>query len=144
MSVRLHPDWMREIDHTADVGIEVEAMTPEQLFGRAAYAMFWLIADVESTRSVVNIPIVIEAGDREELMVKWLSELNYRHQVDGLVFSHFVIDELNDGRLVGVASGEAISGGHPQIHCELKAVTYHGLEIQCGEGGCRARVIFDI
>lgn len=144
MGRRQHPDWMREFDHTADVGVEVESSTLPELFERAAYAMFWLLADVEVVASVVMIPIEVDAADRSELLVKWLSELNYRHQVDGLVFSQFVVDELDDTRLAGSASGEAITDGHPQIYCELKAVTFHELEVACGDDGCRARVIFDI
>lgn len=144
MTTRPHPDWMRELDHTADVGVEVEAPSLTMLFERAAYAMFWLLSDIDATDAVVTIPVEIDASDRGELLVNWLSELNYRHQVDGLVFSHFTVEALDETHLVGAASGAAITGGRPEVFCELKAVTFHGLSIECEGGVCRARVIFDI
>ena len=142
--LRPHPSWMREFDHTADLGVEVEASNIEQLFERAAYAMFWLIADVDDVESDISIPIEIDAEDIGALMVAWLSELNYRHQVDGLVFSRFQVEQSSDSFLHGTAIGEGISHGRPRVFGEIKAVTYHDLQVGCDGERCRARVIFDI
>ena len=143
-TLRQHPDWMREFDHTADVGVEVEAPDRASLYERAAYAMFWLLADVDDVALEVTIPVTIDARDPEELMVNWLSELNYRHQVDGLVFSDFKIESVSETELVGAASGEISAHGRPAIFCELKAVTFHDLAVDCRPSGCTARIIFDI
>jgi SHS2 domain-containing protein len=142
--LRQHPSWMREFDHTADLGVEVEASNIEQLFERTAYAMFWLIADVDDVESDISIPIEIDAEDIDALMVAWLSELNYRHQVDGLVFSRFQVAQISDSSLLGTAIGEGISRGRPRVFGEIKAVTYHDLQVGCDGDRCRARVIFDI
>ena len=40
--------------------------------------------------------------------------------------------------------GEVIARGRPAVYCEIKAVTYHGMVVECGQGTCLARVIFDI
>ena len=142
--LRQHPSWMREFDHTADLGVEIEASNIEQLFERTAYAMFWLIADVDDVESDISIPIEIDAEDIDALMVAWLSELNYRHQVDGLVFSRFQVEQISDSFLRGTAIGEGISHDRPRVFGEIKAVTYHDLQVGCGGERCRARVIFDI
>ena len=124
---RQHPDWMRELDHTADVGLEVDAAT------------FAELVDPD-----LHLTVRIDAGDRSELMVSWLSELNYRHQVDGLVFSRFEVVRVTDESLEATVWGEGIWGGRPAVFCELKAGTYHDLSVECSEEGCHARIIFDI
>ena len=141
---RQHPEWMRELDHTADVGLEIDAADLAQLFERAAYAMFWLLSDVDDVEPDLHLTVRIDAGDLDDLMVSWLSELNYRHQVDGLVFSRFEMVDITEESLEATVWGEGIWGGRPAVFGELKAVTYHDLTVECSEEGCHARIIFDI
>lgn len=138
------PEWLREIDHTADAGIEVSGRTQEELFERAAYGMFWLIAALESVEPVVSRDIELQDDDPESMLVKWLSELNYLHQVEHLVFSRFEIDELGGGRLEGRAYGDNPGSDEQTVFGEIKAVTYHGLRIVKHDGQWSATIIFDL
>ncbi len=138
------PDWMEEIEHTADAGIVVHAGDMRQLFERAAWGMFALITEPESVRSQQRARIELEAGDRGSLMVQWLSELNFRHATEGMVFGEFNIEQLTDERLLATIKGERIDPARHRIHTEIKAVTYHGLEIVQDEDGWRAQIIFDL
>jgi len=88
--------------------------------------------------------VQVEGGGREELMVAWLNELLYLHEVEGLLFCDFEVSELNARRLKGVAMGEGFHEGRHVIKTAIKSVTYHQLEIR-EEGGCwQAQVILDV
>ena len=83
------PEWLKFVDHTADAGIAVEAPDLVRLFERAAWGMFSVITDVAAARSTETSRISIDALDRAALLVRWLSELNYRHVTEHRIFSKF-------------------------------------------------------
>lgn len=138
------PDWLREIDHTGDIGIQVTADRLESLFERAAWGMFSVLIDPEAVEARRAHAVTVEAGDRNELMVKWLSELNYLHVTQHLLFSRFVIDELHDNRLAATAWGEPIDPDRHTVYTEIKAVTYHQLDIHRDDDGWHVQIIFDM
>lgn len=142
------PDWLQEIDHTGDIGIRVTAPSLEVLFERAAVGTFHVLADLSAVEATDETPITVEGRDREALMVRWLSELNYRHTVDHRLFCDFTveaIEETADGlTLTGCARGEARNPARHTVHTEIKAITFHGMEIREADDGWAVQVIFDM
>lgn len=142
------PAWMTEIDHTGDIGIELTAATLDGLFERAAEGMFRVLTDLSSVRPTDATPITVEGPDLDALMVRWLSELNYRHIVDGQLFSTFdvsAIDTENGVRnLTATIRGEAIDPERHTVYTEIKAITFHGLDVHETDTGWAAQVIFDM
>lgn len=141
---REHPSWLEPLDHTADAGIVVTAERLEDLFARAAWGMFSVITDVETIRRERSERLTVTASDRAALLVAWLSELNFRHVTRHELFCRFEIQELSDERLVAEVSGEQTAPGRHTIHTEIKAVTFHGLELERIDTGWRAQIIFDL
>lgn len=151
------PEGVRELDHTADAGIEVDAPDLETLFDRAARALRVLAVDERIDRvggqgeggpkgevnDAVGPPthtIELEAADPATLLVRWLNELLYRIDAEGLAYESATLD-LDGGRLRARIRETRL----PRPGAPIKAITYHGLE--CGpraDGGWNARVIFDI
>jgi SHS2 domain-containing protein len=86
----------------------------------------------------------VKGSGHEELMVAWLSELLYLHEVEELLFCDFTISEILRGSIKGVARGERFQKGRHCIKTAVKAVTYHQLEIQKRDSCWHAQVIFDI
>lgn len=142
------PDWLQEIDHTGDIGIRVTAASLHELFERAALGTFHVLTDLSVVRAEEETAITVEGRDREALMVRWLSELNYRHTVDHHLFCDFAveaIEETEDGlTLSSVARGEPLDPERHTVYTEIKAVTFHGMAIQETEDGWRVQVIFDM
>jgi SHS2 domain-containing protein len=138
------PVWLHAVDHTADKGIIVQAADLKELYARAAWGMFSIITDMKKVKPAHTERIVVTASDREALLVRWLSELNYQHVTRHLLFSRFHILELGDLQLVAEAGGEAIAPERHTIHTEIKAVTFHGLRLEPAETGWRAEIIFDL
>ncbi len=138
------PTWFRELDHTADTGIEVWAESLPQLFERAAWGLFALLTDPETVRPREAVAFALEASDVQALLVRWLSELNYFHITRRWVFSRFDIQQLNERQLQAQAWGEPIDPDRHTIYTEVKAVTYHGLQLERQDGQWYARIIFDL
>ncbi|MBT8399442.1 MAG: archease [Rhodothermia bacterium] len=136
--------WLREIDHTADVGIEVRAPTEKLLFERAAIGMFTILVSADSVGLDVEKRVSIEAQDRDALLVRWLSELNYLHQVEHLVLRAFEIESIDAHHLIARVSGETYDPERHTIECEIKAVTFHDLKIVHDRNEWSVQIIFDM
>lgn len=134
------------IDHTADIGISVEAQSLGELFVESARAMFDLLID--SRREYIpsiEVPLEIEAPAIDQLMVRWLSELLFIFEKRRLVLSKFWIDEISGTKLRGAAKGMKFDSTRHVQKLDIKAVTYHRLEVQKDDfGGWHATVIFDV
>jgi SHS2 domain-containing protein len=142
------PDWLQEIDHTGDIGIRVTAPSLEALFERAAVGTFHVLTDLSAARAADETAVTVEGRDREALMVRWLSELNYRHTVEDRLFCDFTVEsitETSDGlTLMGTARGEALDPARHTVYTEIKAVTFHGMAIEETDDGWVVQVIFDM
>ncbi len=138
------PDWLQALDHTADAGIVVTAPDLKELFARAAWGMFTVITDPGLVRAGAPVRVEVEAPDPAALMVRWLSELNYRHITRHEVYGRFNVLDWSETRLVAEVQGEPIDAARHVIYTEIKAVTFHGLKIEPESGGWRAQVIFDL
>ncbi len=133
------------LDHTADVAILVRGRTLEELFEKAAYAMFDTITDAEKIDPVGKYRVSVSSPTLEDLLVDYLSELLYVFSVEYFVMGDFnvIIHRTDEGySLRGVALGEPFNRDKHGIKTEIKAVTYHELEINLKEG--YAKVLFDV
>lgn len=134
---------MSTFDHTADEGVEIHASNLQELFERAGWAMFALLADMALVNARQRQTVSVEASDREALLVRWLSELNFLHQTRHEVYARFEIREMCATRLVADVWGEPISPCH-RVYREFKAVTFCGLEVREEAHGWTARFLFDV
>jgi len=132
------------LDHTGDVGIRVRADDLKGLFCEAAKALFDIITDLEQVRVNLERTVAVEGTGREELLVAWLNELLYLHDVEGLLFRDFSISSIEPRSLKGVARGEKFHERRHIIKTGIKAVTYHQLEIKEVDGCWQTQMIFDV
>ena len=131
-------------DHTADVGVEARSPTLGGVFETAAGAVFDLLVDRRTVGLETERGVSVRGADLEEVMVRWLSELLYLHDAEGLLFCEFVVTGVSAARLDGIARGEKYDPARHQTKCEVKAVTYHEISV-CEVGGqWRARIIVDV
>lgn len=124
----------------------MKGSSQEELFVFAAEATFDLM--VSSRREYIpsiEVPISVEAPAVDGLMVRWLSELLFVFERRRLVLSRFFIDNIDERSVAGAAKGIPFDSTRHRQKLEIKAVTYHGLVVERGEGGLwRAEVLFDI
>jgi SHS2 domain-containing protein len=131
------------IDHTADAGIRVEAATLEDIFETAGFAFTELVTSADSIDCRVERRFQLQEDDIETLLVSWLQELLYLLDTEDLVFGRFQV-KLDNFSLEATAWGEPFDPNIHTMKTEIKAVTYHQLEVAKSDQGWQAQVIFDI
>jgi SHS2 domain-containing protein len=134
----------REIEHTADVGIEVTADNLPALFASAGEALYALIVDPATINRHTNISISATGNDPEELLHAWLCELLALFNVQGFVGKHCEIAQIGNSQVHGQVSGEKLDLERHSFHTEIKGVTYHDFKVWQEDGKWHARVIFDV
>ena len=131
-------------EHTADLGLRVEAPDLDTLFAEAGRGLCsMLVDDVETVHPETEVRIHIDGAEREYLLFDWLSELLYRYETDGLLLAHFEVRVTETG-LAATARGEPLDPERNHPAHEVKAITYHKLVIEPTDRGLRASVIVDI
>jgi len=139
------------LEHTADIGMAAYGKTKREVFINSAKGMFEIIAggnkiSKENLRENFYDKIKLEADNLEGLLFAWLNELLYISETKLVILSKFKIKELSDFQIKAEVEGMKINPPSVKIEKEIKAVTYHRLEIKKDEesGLWRAQVIFDI
>lgn len=132
------------IEHPADVGISAHGETLQEAFEEAAGGLLEVILDRATVRPLTAQPVSITASDREQLLVRWLSEILYLYDGKRFPCAEFSIHELGPTWLVATVRGEELDTARHHTRLDVKAVTYHQLEIQEAAGRSRVRVFLDI
>ena len=132
------------VDHPADVGIRVVGRSLAALFENAAYGLFDTITDIELIGSTVQRRIDLDASDVEDLLVHWLSELNYIFQTEQLLFGSFHVTRISPDSLSAVLQGERRDRRRHELEADIKGVTFHDLEVKETSSQWEAVVIFDV
>jgi protein archease len=131
-------------DHTADIGIRAFGRTPEEVFIHAAEALFNVLTDLGSIRGRLTREVEVRGSDLEDLLVRWLGELLYLCEGEGYLFQEFSIVQLTPTSLKAAARGERFDPARHEFKTEIKAVTYHQVEVsQKGETWV-GKVILDL
>ena len=135
------------IGHTADIGLIAYGKNKEEVFINAAKGMFEIIVGgTKNLKENFYDKIKLEADDLEGLLFAWLNELLYIGETRLVILNKFQIKQLSDFQIKAEVGGMKINPPSVKIKKEIKAVTYHRLEIKKDEksGLWSAQVIFDI
>ena len=139
---------IRMLDHTADVGFEIRAPTLEALFDEAQRALLMTMFERPPEAGEGENPVRLSAPDLETLLVRWINELVFFVQGQGLVpvRADARIREESEGSF----SLEARLAGAPLDlegygwQGEIKSATFHGLAVVKEGESWQARVILDV
>ncbi len=142
--VKRKHSFFREIDHTGDAGIEVEAPERAGLFARAALAMGRLMVEEKGIEIADYRELEARGADDAEKMHDLLASALNLFLVDGFMWREASAAEHKD-LVVLRLGGERFDRRRHALRGEIKAVTYHQLSVTCTPSGrWRARIIFDI
>lgn len=128
-----------ELDHTADWSIRVWGEDFSELLAEAGRGMYRLLNLELDENSDVTREIEIDGIDRETKLVAYLDELLYCLGSKREAYDSFDVD----------VEGEEVRA-HLKGHKvrdqakEIKAVTFHGLEVIETDEGFEATVVFDV
>ncbi len=132
------------INHTADLGIRVWGESIEELFENAAYSMFDTIADLNRVELKKTMKVEIEKEELDELLADWLRNLLYKFNGDRYLLKEFRVETIDTQGLKAKVKGEKLDLSRHHLKTEIKAVTYHGLEVKEVDRGWEAQIIFDV
>jgi SHS2 domain-containing protein len=130
------------LEHTADVGLRAHGNDLAECFSQAAAALVEIIG-IARPGSGRRFAIELSADDTGALLVDWLSEILYLHDVHDAVVGGVTVDTVSGHELRGSVTlaprGDADIEG-----VQVKAVTYHQLSVQRSGEGWVAEVYLDI
>jgi SHS2 domain-containing protein len=129
---------------TADKGIRAWGPDPASVYRQAAHALWSLMVEPASVEHRREIPVAVEADDRESLLVAWLNELLYLYETERFAAADCRIVSLSETRLDAEVCGEALDMARHVIVGHVKAVTYHQLLVGQTAFGWEARVVVDV
>ncbi len=132
------------INHTADLGIRVWGESIQELFKNAAYSMFDIMADLNRVELKKTMKVRIEKEELDELLADWLRNLLYKFNGDRYLLKEFKVETIDTQGLKAKVKGEKMDLSRHHLKREIKAVTYHGLEVKKIDRRWEARIIFDV
>ena len=142
----------KELDHTADLRIEIVGRDEPELFRNAVDSLYVLLgvpvaSHHSGLREVDKLRIL--GRDPEESLVQLLGELLYRATVERQQLILGTLSVRRGGEGGGVCE-VLVTGRWRTLHDEemldkreIKAVTYHNVEIRRTRKGFSARLVMD-
>jgi SHS2 domain-containing protein len=132
------------LDHTADLGIVVRAESLPGLFQAAARAMLHIMVKGPVDEKPSHAELTVTGTDLEDLLVRWLGEILYLFEGEHQIVTRIDIQTLSATRLDTILQTIPYNPARHEILSEIKAVTYHQVEVAPKAGRWEARIIFDM
>lgn len=132
------------LDHTADLRVKIKGNSMVNLFENAGYTLIDLMFDTRCIKKTETIEAEIRGIDLSDLMVRWLSEILYLFEGENLIVSGINIDNLTTNCLKSHLHTVKYNNDFHEVIMEIKAVTYHQIQVAENKGIWSANVIFDL
>jgi SHS2 domain-containing protein len=132
------------LNHTADMGIKIRGIDLIDLFENAGNALIHVMLGDKPLGKTHSMKISVSGDDLADLMVRWLGEIHYLFEGEDLVVTSVNIDSLTPSQLEATLETVPFDPEIHEILNEIKAVTYHQIEVSNKGDTWEARVIFDL
>jgi SHS2 domain-containing protein len=131
-------------EHTADIGIRAWGDSRHEMYEALAEALADLICPRRQVRGRVTRRLSIDAGDPGSLAVAFLGDLAAWSQGQRMLISEVKVTEATDTHLAAELTAEPLDAARHELGQEVKAVTYHKLEVRQREGQWEGQVVLDL
>ncbi len=131
-------------DHTADMGVRVWAATMPELLMPAAEGLYAAIGELAAGGDESPLDFEFQGNDPSVLLRDFLTELLILFERDRRRLIAITSATLTASRLAVTAQMAAVDFERSVFHREVKAITYHELNICEVPGGYEATFIVDI
>ena len=116
----------------------------KHLFEEAAKSMMYIKFKGKRTNKSEIIKLSVAGYDLPDLMVRWLGEILYQFEGEHKLITNVCIDLIAPSHLDAILEMVAFDPSFHEILCEIKAVTYHQIEVVERDNHWEARIIFDM
>jgi protein archease len=130
-----------------DAIIEAYGTTLEEAFENAAKGLSNTMIDLKTVRPKKEIKFSAKGHDLYSLLFDWLDKVLLLLVADWIAMSQFSIKirQHNNGYSIeGTARGEPLDLDRHRYKVEIKAVTYHEMEIKQEKGRVTVRFLLDL
>jgi len=134
----------REIDHTADLGFEVWAPDLNTLHAAAVRALAELCYDRAAVIPREERFISVTGDSREERLVQWLQEVYFLLESESWLTEDVATIRCCGDEIQGRVRGEPYDPARHTLYTEIKAITYHHMQVECHDDVWRTTVIVDV
>ena len=132
------------LDHTADLGIIVRGRNLRNLFEVAAKSMMYIMVKGKPVDTTKTLNLSVEGYDLADLMVRWLGEILYLFEGEHELVTGVEITSVSHSHLDATLETVSFDTNLHEILCEIKAVTFHQIEVVKKDDHWEARIIFDL
>ena len=130
----------------ADIAFEAEADSLPALLEVCGEATFAIMTDVKQIKPKDRHTVTVQANTLEDLLFDWLSELIFLKDSDEFVAGRFRVrcPDKPSFHLQALVEGEPIDRRRHKMNVDVKAATYHEMDIHQEDGRWFARVALDV
>lgn len=133
------------LPHTADYAFRVFGKSFHELLRNSAFALIESMFDAESEAKLElqTISIEINSLDPESLLIDWLREIHYHIVVDKMLLINIQLEEVTDTSLKAILKYRHLTERDVNL-TDIKAVTYHNIEIKEQAGKLHVDIVCDV
>jgi SHS2 domain-containing protein len=136
------------LEHTADVYIAAYGKDLAEAFENAALATFETMTDTKDVKPKNEKTVEAKGKDKQSLLYNWIEQLLVLFELERTLFSKFRIQKIQQAEagydLKAKAYGEPYDPKKHKQKVEIKAITYHRMEINEAPGMVTVKFILDI
>lgn len=132
----------RQIDHTADLALEIWAPDEAGLLAEVARAVVAIMTEGAELGGDELREVELDPVDADDRLVQWVNEIIYLAVTEGFVVATADLDLQGSTGLRATLRGRAGAADH--IAGELKSATYHDLALERRDDGWWARLVIDV
>jgi SHS2 domain-containing protein len=130
---------------SADFVFDAYGRTLEQLFIACARACFHAMTDLDKVAPEKEFNLTVDGNGINELLYNYIAELIFLKDSEKMFFSQFEVNISIDQRLLSsVVRGSHIDYNKHVIRTDVKAATYHGLNIVKVNDEFVTRMVLDL
>ena len=116
------------LDHTADLMIKGYGSDLEECYANLAYGMLDQTVDLRDVTPSETREIDVTGFDDEDALYSFLSELLFIEAYENIVLKEFDV-KIDGLHITCTARGELLDRSKMRIRGEIKAVTFHMMDI---------------
>ena len=140
--------YFKFIDHTADIAVEVSGNTYEELFLAALNGWKNSVVELSRKKYVTHErEFNLKENSPEELLVSFLQEMNYlleSKKIFPFDIKNINIEKIDETFLLESTILFGNIAKEDIVKTEIKAVTFHQLDIKRVNGVYKTIIVFDI
>ena len=129
----------------ADVGVRGWGDSRAAAFAEVTLGVFALLVEPAEVQVQEHREVRAQAEGPEALLVTWIDECLYVHDIEGFVVREVEMTVCTDTLAHGLLRGEPVDAGRHRVGTVVKGATYHAVAVRARPDGVHeAQVIVDV